>query len=162
MIKRVTKQRVVEYAENDIICDLCEATVVPGTPMITLTPQIAEADGGRFVGDHKIEVCSVECLTKNVGAAGLVFNTNVFQELRTKKRERDNTRNEQSDMLKEYSKAQEIEKYRQFGIGPSNSNWGKITSGGLSGNSSYTAAVAKPYKNMNAASDTEHKDMESF
>ncbi len=151
MIKRVTKERVVEYTENDIICDLCETTVAPGTPMITLTPQIAEADGNRFSGDHKLEVCSVECLTKNVGAAGLVFNTNVFPELRTKKRAKDSARDAQTGSINDYAK----EMYKQFGSSQlDNSKWGKITSG-----NTYTDAVAKPYTKVPSNLS---KDLDSF
>ena len=84
MIKKVNKQKTVEYVEEDIFCDLCEAVITKDSAMITLVPQIAEAAGRSFADQQKIDVCSVDCLTANIGAAGLVMNTKMFPELRSK------------------------------------------------------------------------------
>lgn len=115
MIKRVTKERVVEYAENDIFCDLCEKAVPEGTAMINLQPAIAEADGRKSPGNHIIEVCSVECLTKNAGAAGLLLNMKYFPELRAAHAEQVKKRKKDESMVEEYRKIQQdLGSYKQL------------------------------------------------
>ena len=86
MIKTTTKQKTVEYESKDIVCDLCEAEVPDGQATITLSPFIAKDQGERFGGlaEHKIDICSIECMVKNVGAAGLLLNTKILPDLRSK------------------------------------------------------------------------------
>ena len=84
MIKNTTKKKTVEYESQDVVCDLCETEVPAGQAMITLVPSIE--DGGRrgMCGEaHKIDVCSVDCLVKNAGAAGLLLNTKILPDLRS-------------------------------------------------------------------------------
>lgn len=114
MLKRVTKERVVKYEEDAIICDLCEGTVPENGAMLTLTPQIAGTNGSRSSGDTKIEICSVECLIKNAGAAGLVLNTKIFPELRGKTSETARKRKEQEDMMDVYRKAADFGGYKKI------------------------------------------------
>jgi hypothetical protein len=82
MIKELTKERVVEYSEKAIICDLCGGEVTPGNIIITLTPAVAQPNAARW-HSNQIDVCSVDCLTKNIGAASLLLNTKVVPELRS-------------------------------------------------------------------------------
>lgn len=82
MIKKVNKQRIVEFQEHDIFCDLCEALVPVGAVMITLVPQIAETNGNTHASRDHLQICSVDCLVNKAAAAGLILNTNVFPALR--------------------------------------------------------------------------------
>jgi hypothetical protein len=84
MIKKSTKQKTVEYESRDIVCDLCEAEVPVGQATITLSPFIAKEQGERHGGSaaHRIDICSVDCMVKNAGAAGLLLNTKILPELR--------------------------------------------------------------------------------
>lgn len=86
MVKTSKKQKTVEYESRDIVCDLCEAEVPAGQAIITLAPFIAREQGDRFGGveDHKIDICSVDCMVKNAGAAGLLLNTKILPDLRTR------------------------------------------------------------------------------
>lgn len=99
MIKKVTKQKVVEYQEHDIFCDLCEAVVPVGGAMVTIVPQIVDANGQSTSSSTHIQVCSVDCLTKNVGAAGLVLNTKVFPELRSELQQKPKQRSYDYDTM---------------------------------------------------------------
>lgn len=86
MVKTTTKQKTVDYESRSIYCDLCEEEVPEGQVTIQLMPSIARAQGERYRGsdEHKIDICSVDCMVKNAAAAGLVLNTKILPDLRGK------------------------------------------------------------------------------
>jgi len=86
MVKSSVKKKTVEYESRDIICDLCEAEVPVGQATITLSPFIAKEQGERYGGaaEHRLDICSVDCMVKNAGAAGLLLNTKILPDLRGK------------------------------------------------------------------------------
>lgn len=86
MVKTTVKQRTVDYESRSIYCDLCEEEVPEGQATITLMPSIARSQGERYMGGDasRIDICSVDCMVKNAGAAGLLLNTKIIPDLRTK------------------------------------------------------------------------------
>lgn len=135
MIKQVIKERIVPYTQNEIVCDLCEVSIPEDAAMITLTPQIAGVNGEKYNNEAYIEVCSIECLTKNVGAAGLVMNMKVFPNLRTKIKERESKRKTDNDMLNEYAQATKFQPgfKAYFDTCPPSATWQGATSGRATG-----------------------------
>lgn len=120
MIKKSTKQKTVEYESQDIICDLCEAEVPEGQALVTLVPAITEDQGRRTNGGegHKIDICSVDCLVKNAGAAGLLLNTKIIPDLRSRLRANEK-KNDFSGLLEifdsDLEKKAAYDRYGKFG-----------------------------------------------
>ena len=90
MYTTVTVDQVIKVEKQQLSCDLCEGIIKDGDTIISIEPVVTRDSGGRWrTGDHtmssrptRLDVCSTECLTKNVGSASLILNTKLLPELR--------------------------------------------------------------------------------
>jgi hypothetical protein len=68
------------------VCDLCGKVIAPDVPALTITavklPHSSplRPSVGKDWGEN-VEVCSVDCLVKNIGGVSILFNTKLIPSL---------------------------------------------------------------------------------
>ncbi len=113
MVKTFTKQRTVEYQENDIVCDLCEKEIKKGNPFLTIQPNVAASNGNRYPNakaDRNLDVCSTECLLKNVGAAAILMNTKHLPSVKEDFDKNEDARKSLDEAFKQFDQAEKYVK----------------------------------------------------
>lgn len=105
MLKRVTKEKVVPYEEDELSCDLCDKVISKDSAFITLYPKYHQTDSSVWRPNDanlRMDVCSTTCLVANAGAAGLVFDTKILPETRNTHKADKNKWKETSDNADAY------------------------------------------------------------
>ena len=84
-LKEIKRKVEIEVTEKCLFCDACGERIPSGKSIINLAVKKNYDEdvmkyGMKPVWIPKLDICSVECLTKNIGAIGLQFNVKFLHE----------------------------------------------------------------------------------